>query len=96
MPPAARSRIHAEVDFDKDGTQHGFLRLFHSSHESAYGFLPIPIVVIRNGPGPTALLVSGTHGDEYEGQVTLCKLIREIEPKDIKGRLIIMPAANMP
>lgn len=96
MPPAARSRIYCEVDFDKDGTQHGFLRLFHSSHESAYGFLPIPIVVIRNGPGPTALLVSGTHGDEYEGQVALSNLAKSLTPSRIQGRVIILPTANYP
>jgi hypothetical protein len=94
--PAARSRIAAEVDFDKDGVQRGFLRLFHSSHESAYGFLPIPIMVIRNGPGPTALLVSGTHGDEYEGQVALCNLAKSLTPNRIQGRVILLPAANYP
>ena len=51
---------------------------------------------IRNGEGPTALLLSGTHGDEYEGQVTLSKLIHQLEPKDIKGRLIILPMLNFP
>lgn len=90
------SRIVPEVDFDKDGTQHGFLRLFHSTHASAYGFIPIPIVVIRNGAGPTALFSSGTHGDEYEGQVALCNLVRNLDPKKIKGRVIILPAHNLP
>jgi len=93
-PPGGRSRIFAEVDYEKDGTQHGFLRLFHSTHESAYGFIPIPIVVIRNGPGPTALLISGTHGDEYEGQVALCNLVKSLVPSRIQGRVIILPAAN--
>ena len=64
MSGSSKSRIMAEVDFDKDGRQHGFLRLFHSVHSSAYGFIPIPIVVLKNGDGPTALLVSGTHGDD--------------------------------
>lgn len=90
------SRIIPEVDFDKDGVQHGFLRLFHSTHASAYGFIPIPIVVIRNGAGPTALFSSGTHGDEYEGQVALCNLVRSLDPKQIKGRVIILPAHNLP
>ncbi len=94
MPPASRSRIYCEVDFERDGVQHGFLRLFHSTHESAYGFIPIPIVVIRNGPGPTALLISGTHGDEYEGQVALCNLTKSLTPSRIQGRVIILPAAN--
>ena len=97
MPAAtSRSRIAAEVDFDRNGRQHGFLRLFHSVHRSAYGFIPIPIVVLKNGDGPTALLVSGTHGDEYEGQVALCNLVRSLDPARISGRVIILPAANFP
>jgi predicted deacylase len=92
----SRSRLLAEVDFEKDGVQHGFVRLFHSVHASAYGFIPIPIAVIRNGAGPTALLVSGNHGDEYEGQVALCNLIRTLRPEEIKGRVIVLPTANGP
>ncbi len=92
----SKSRIVAEVDFDKNGRQQGFLRLFHSVHSSAYGFIPIPIVVLKNGDGPTALLVSGTHGDEYEGQVALCNLVKSLDPARIHGRVIILPAANYP
>lgn len=96
MPHAARSRLVPEVDFSAEGKQTGFVRLFHSVHSSAYGFIPIPIVVIRNGTGPTALFVSGNHGDEYEGQVALCNLARSLEPSQIKGRVIILPMANFP
>lgn len=97
MPADTRpSRLLAEVDFERDGVQTGFVRLFHSTHASAYGFLPIPIVVLRNGPGPTALFVAGNHGDEYEGQVALCNLARTLAPARIRGRVIILPMANFP
>lgn len=92
----SRSRIVAELDFDKNGRQHGFLRLFHSVHSSAYGFIPVPIAVLKNGKGPTLLLVSGNHGDEYEGQVALCNLVKSLDPARIQGRVIILPAANFP
>jgi hypothetical protein len=96
MSGTRRSRIAAEVDFTRNGRQNGYLRLFHSVHSSAYGFIPIPVVVLKNGDGPTALLVSGTHGDEYEGQVALCNLAKSLDPARIKGRVIILPAANFP
>ncbi|MXP65735.1 deacylase [Roseomonas sp. M0104] len=96
MSDTRRTRILCDVDFDKDGFQQGFLRLFHSSHISAYGFLPMPIVVIRNGEGPTALFVSGNHGDEYEGQVALTNLVQSLRPEQIRGRVIILPTANFP
>ncbi len=40
----------------------------------------IPISVIRNGDGPTALLTGANHGDEYEGPVALQALARELDP----------------
>ncbi len=92
----SRTRIHSEVDFTKEGKQSAFLRLPHSVHRSAYGWLPMPITCIKNGKGPTVLLVSGNHGDEYEGQVTLMKLTRRLHADDVKGRIIILSAANYP
>src|SRR4051812_29415324 len=92
----SKSRVSADIDFDKDGKQHGFLRLPHSVHESAYGWIPIPVTSIKNGAGPRVLLVSGNHGDEYEGQVTLMKLTRSLQPAQLKGRVTILSAANFP
>ena len=85
-----------EVNLDAEGAQYGFVRLFHSVHRSAYGYIPIPIVVLKHGKGPTALFISGTHGDEYEGQVALCNLARSLKPEQIQGRVILLPAANLP
>jgi predicted deacylase len=45
----AESFITAEVDFTATGKQTGFLRLPHSVHRSAYGWIPVPIGVIQNG-----------------------------------------------
>ncbi len=93
---SARTTLACEIDLEAPGKRHGFLRLPHSTHESAYGFIPIPIAVIARGTGPTVLLVAGNHGDEYEGQVALGRLIREVEPGQVTGRLIVLPAANFP
>ena len=93
---AALSSLYADIDLDAEGKACGFLRVPHSVHRSAYGYIPIPIVRIKNGAGPRVLLVAGNHGDEWEGQLALGELIRRLEPKDIKGRLIILPSANLP
>jgi len=92
----SKSRIFSEVDFEQEGKQQGFLRLPHSVHRSAYGWIAIPIVVIKNGPGPSVLLTAGNHGDEYEGQITLMKLCRELEPAAVRGRIIMLTAVNFP
>ncbi len=63
---------------------------------SAYGFIAVPIAIIGNGDGPTALLMAGTHGDEYEGQVALARIARTLTPEPMTGRVIIVPMANAP
>lgn len=90
------TKIWTDVDYDRDGKQIGWLYLNHSVTRSAYGAIMIPIAVIKNGPGPTAFFMAGNHGDEYEGQIALTKLIKSLEPDAIKGRVIILPAANLP
>lgn len=88
--------IWTDIDFDKDGKQITCLRLPFSSDRSAYGTIPIPIVCIKNDPGPTALLIAGNHGDEYEGQVALSKFARQLDAGELCGRIIILPALNYP
>jgi hypothetical protein len=93
---SASTRIFTDVDYEKDGKQIGWLHLPYSVTRSAYGNIAIPVAVIKNGTGPSVLLMAGNHGDEYEGQVGLCKLIRALEPKDVCGRVIAVPGINLP
>lgn len=94
--PLKPSPISATVDFDRRGAQHGFLRLPHSRDDSAWGSVMIPIAVVANGQGPTALLTGANHGDEYEGPISLFELARTLDPGQIQGRVIIVPAMNYP
>jgi N-alpha-acetyl-L-2,4-diaminobutyrate deacetylase len=93
LPP---SPVAPTVDFDRDGVQHGFLRLPYSRDDSAWGSVMIPITVVKNGSGPTALLTGANHGDEYEGPIALFDLARTLKPEQITGRVIIVPAMNYP
>ena len=88
--------ISATVDFERDGVQHGFLRLPHSRDDSAWGAVMIPVTVARNGKGPTVLLTGANHGDEYEGPVVLMNLAAGIDAATLSGRVIIVPAMNYP
>ena len=90
------SPISATVDFDAEGVQHGFLKLPISTDESAWGAVMIPLTVVKNGEGPTALLTGGNHGDEYEGITSLLKLSSTLKAEDISGRVIIVPCMNTP
>lgn len=90
------SPVSPTIDFDAEGVQHGFLRLPYSRDDSAWGSVMIPICVIRNGDGPTALLTGGNHGDEYEGPLALYDLANNLNPSQVSGRVIIIPAMNYP
>ncbi|QGZ29198.1 N(2)-acetyl-L-2,4-diaminobutanoate deacetylase DoeB [Stutzerimonas stutzeri] len=91
-----RNPISPTVDFERDGVQHGYLRLPYSRDDSAWGALMIPISVVKNGAGPTALFSGGNHGDEYEGPLALSKLARGLDPARLRGRVIIIPFMNAP
>jgi len=90
------TQIHATVDFEKSGKHFGQLQVPYSYNLSGWASLMIPIVVLRNGDGPTALVMAGNHGDEYPGQVAVLRLMRELEANSIKGRVILIPTLNVP
>lgn len=90
------SPITSTIDLMARGVNHGFLKLPYSRDDSAWGSVMIPIAVVRNGEGPTALLTGGNHGDEYEGPIALFDLARSLKAEDVTGAVIIVPAMNYP
>jgi predicted deacylase len=81
-----------DIDFERPGK---------SIHRPVVGTdsVAVPaghVCVINNGPGPRVLVVAGVHGDEYEAQLALHRLIARIEPDAVRGRLVIIPEANFP
>ena len=93
-PPRA-STAFTNVDFDRPGKQIGFVMFPHSPNDDAWGVARVPLAVVCNGSGPTIILEGGNHGDEYEGPIVIAELIRELDPGEIQGRLILMPANNV-
>jgi predicted deacylase len=88
--------LSVDIDLQALGKRTGHVRLPFSSHESAYGWLALPVAVVCGGQGPSVLLTAGNHGDEYEGQIALLKLIRSLEPHQVHGKVIILPQLNAP
>ena len=60
------TQIWTDVDYEKNGKQFGSLAVPQSYNTSGWATLFIPIAVIKNGTGPTAVLFGCNHGDEYE------------------------------
>jgi predicted deacylase len=90
------TQIWTDIDYDRNGKQLGLLCVPQSFNTAGWANYFIPIAVIKNGSGPTALICGGNHGDEYEGQVPLMNLARQIDPATVQGRLILIPMLNRP
>jgi N-alpha-acetyl-L-2,4-diaminobutyrate deacetylase len=95
-PRTERPRVRADVDFEKNGKQYGHIRVPRPHGNFGTSVCGIPIAMIKNGTGKTFLLTAGTHGDEYEGQVGLLNLARELDPAQVQGRVIIIPSLDLP
>src|SRR3954467_1064841 len=91
-----KTLIHSSVDYDRPDKQLGHLHVPYSYNLGGWANLLVPIMVASHGYGPTALVLAGNHGDEYPGQVAILKLMRSIEPEGLAGRLILVPALNLP
>jgi N-alpha-acetyl-L-2,4-diaminobutyrate deacetylase len=90
------TKVFTDIDYDAPGKQVSVLRVPNSNNLSGWGTIGVPIAVVANGTGPTALISAGVHGDEYEGQITLAKLVHGLRPEQVRGRLIILPALHFP
>ncbi|HEY7315192.1 MAG TPA: succinylglutamate desuccinylase/aspartoacylase family protein [Gemmataceae bacterium] len=91
-----RSSLYATVDFEQPGKQFGYVGVPYSHNLGGWANLMLPIAVLANGAGRTALLLGGNHGDEYPGPIAILKLMRYLHPEQVRGRLILMPALNLP
>lgn len=88
--------LYHSIDFSRDGKIIDYLGMPYSVDRSPYYHVRTPVCRIKNGSGPRVLLMAGNHGDEYEGEICLSRLIRLVEPEDIKGELTILPFSNLP
>ncbi len=82
------------LDLDSPGRRDYWVALEHDSLWADH-LIPLTVMVgpdVREGEG---LLATGSnHGNEYEGPVAIKRLLREIEPEAVKGRLIFIPVLN--
>jgi predicted deacylase len=86
---------HCDIDLDAPGKRSGAVEFRRTQEEVGTYITAAPLTCIANGEGPTVVLTAGVHGDEYEGQVALSELARQLEPSAIRG-CVIMPASNVP
>jgi hypothetical protein len=57
--------------------------------------IEIPVVIVEGlEDGPTLLVNAAIHGAEIIGTLGIHKVLREIDPKEVKGTLLFVPVAN--
>ena len=93
---SAETRIKISIDLGQPGRQIGDLQIKWSDNQRPLGYYPVPVACIAGGNGPTVLLSAGVHGDEFEGPAALMRLLQDLSPAEINGRIIILPALNTP
>ncbi|MDR3373331.1 MAG: succinylglutamate desuccinylase/aspartoacylase family protein [Ancalomicrobiaceae bacterium] len=88
--------VVSDIDFTAEGRQSGYLAIPYSIDRSPYYQIRIPYLRLKNGTGPSLLMMAGNHGDEYEGELQLTRLMRRLDLSQIRGALTVLPMANVP
>ena len=88
------ARIKSNIDLSKSGYQYGELMLPWSNNSVPLGYHPTPFISIKNGSGKKILIIGGNHGDEFEGPCAIMRLAQNIEYKELKGQVILIPALS--
>ena len=88
------ARIKSNIDLSKSGYQYGELMLPWSDNSVPLGYHPTPFISIKNGSGKKILIIGGNHGDEFEGPCAIMRLAQNIEYKELKGQVILIPALS--
>ena len=86
---------YREIDYNRPGKS-SYEVGFH--YDSTWGFTLIPMTIVNGirGSGRSVVCFGGTHGDEYEGQVAVWRLRRDLDPAEMTGRVILLPRLNTP
>jgi predicted deacylase len=79
------------VDFERPGMTH-YQVAFPLDGTWGYSLVPLTVVNGALGGNPNGVLVcGGTHGNEYEGQIAVKRLCRDLDPARMAGRVVLMP-----
>ena len=76
----------SKIDFEKPGKHH-YNVAFH--HDSSWGYSLVPLTVINglknSQPRASGVAIfGGTHGNEWEGQVTVKRLAHDLDPAEME------------
>src|SRR5947199_10536060 len=52
--------------------------------------------IVGQGEGLHILITGGVHGDEFEPMAAIRRLMRELRPEQLRGRVTLVPVVNEP
>ena len=90
-PRVIDSPVACTIDLSRRGSRSATSRSRRSRTPPAGRARSSTSPTIANGDGPTVLVLAGNHGDEYEGQVAALRLLQELQPEQVSGRVIVDP-----
>ena len=87
-----------EIKAEPGSKTSGFL---HSENllmpDGSRSFWNIPVIILNGTePGPVLEVDGCIHGEEQEGAFTVLELAERIDPKELKGTVILVPVLNVP
>jgi hypothetical protein len=94
LPRVTDSPVGCTIDFSRAGKQVGHLSLPKITNTAGWASTFVHVAQVANGDGPTVLVLAGNHGDEYEGQVAALRLLQELQPEQVSGRVIVIPVLS--
>lgn len=83
-----------ELDLDSPGRRDYWVAL---EHDTTWGDHLMPLTVMVGpdaSPGKGLVALGSNHGNEYEGPVAIKHLLREIDIRDVIGRIMLIPVLN--
>jgi predicted deacylase len=83
----------SQIDFEKPGKSH-YQVAFHLDGTWGYSLLPLTVINGTRGTAaspPGVAAFGGTHGNEFEGQVSVKRLCHDLDAETLTGRVILIP-----
>src|SRR5213593_4694618 len=79
----------SQIDYEKPGKHH-YQVAFHLDSNWGYSLVPMTVINgLRGAAEPGVAAIGGTHGNEYEGQVAVKRLCGDLNPEEMRGRVLL-------
>jgi len=80
-----------DLEVRKGAKKQGYLKI----SEKPAGPHQIPLTLVNgSGDGPTLVINGGEHGSEYHGPAATLTVMRDLDPAEVSGKVIIAPMVN--